>query len=115
MMAVSDCPSWCVGDHQTLASAAKQVQDGDFSDFVHSTEPAPIPVVTLVRRRNGTAIVGGEIFDVVLFQYQFAGKSSNAELATEEWVFVGSDDTAFTITRESARRLYRLLGSVLSN
>ena len=114
-METSDCPSWCAGNHETLASAQEQMYAPNFSDYVHATEPTPIPVVSMVRHRDGTAIIGGEVFDVVLFQYQFHGNQGDAQLATEEWVFVGSDDTAFTVTRESAGRIYRLLGSVLAN
>ena len=42
--------------------------DPNFSDYVHATEPTPSPVVSMVRHRDGTALIGGEEFVVVLFQ-----------------------------------------------
>lgn len=106
----NDCPAWCAGDHGPLAG------DGPArADFVHSTSPNPIPVITMTSLPDGIGVVEAEIVDVVLFQYPLASHGPGDRRSGEEWVFIGSDGAALTLTRESARRLYRALGTVLAS
>lgn len=112
-MTTNDCPSWCVGDHGPLVDEAGLSASGSY-DFVHSTDPNPFPVIAMSRLRDGTAVVEGETLDVVLFQHPFISNESGSLGPSEEWVFIGSDSNAMTLTRESATRLYRALGTVLT-
>lgn len=72
-----------------------------------------MPVVEMVRGGTSDLFSEPETFDVVLFQYAQVGDGP-ASVAGEEWVFLGGNESGFTVTRESARRLYRALGHVLS-
>ena len=113
-MELPDCPPWCAGDHEeTHSSGAETAAAGFAETSLHSTLPLTIPVVSLFRLPDGSEHLEGETLDVVLFQHQHpAGETADA-VASEEWVFIGSDSNALTITKESAQRLYRQLGTVL--
>ena len=80
---------------------------------MHSSKPLSIPVVSLVRLPDGSEQLEGEILDVVLFQPRTTAGGRENPAAREEWVFIGGDTHALTLTKESARRLYRELGTVL--
>ncbi|WP_099331658.1 hypothetical protein [Actinomyces minihominis] len=114
-MPPDDCPSWCSREHEDFSSGELEPAFGDdFSDYIHSTRQAPVPAVTLRKWGVGAATVENEVLEVVLFQYQFHQGSPGPDIAQEEWVFIGGDENAFTLTRESAKRLYRQLGTVLA-
>lgn len=108
-----DCPDWCAGEHESWSLGAAATSGYETDDFIHSTEPLAIPVVSLGRLPDGTVLMDGQDLDVVLFQYQFPSSAVSVETTREEWVFIGTDESSLTVTRESAERLYRQLGTVL--
>ena len=97
-----DCPTWCEQDHDESVHP---------DDQFHSVG-VQVPVVGMVRGATDLFTEPAS-FDVVLFQYAQVG-GGPASVAGEEWVFLGGDESGFTVTRESARRLYRALGHVLA-
>lgn len=105
-----DCPTWCVSNH--ASEEGFFLEDNQVGELLHATDPAPIPVVVLLHNAQGARMMAADNLDVVLFQHQFLG-ASMAE-TQEEWVFMGSDHGGLTVTRESAMRVYRLLGTVLA-
>lgn len=111
-MSTEDCPHWCVGHHGPGAWDPRPAHRAD-SGFVHATGPRPTPVVTLSTGVAADAVVQSETFDVVLFQYSRLSEGGLGITSEEEWVFLGGKLHALTVTKESARRLYRTLGSVL--
>ncbi len=114
-MPPDDCPSWCSREHEDFSSSELKPAHGeDFSDYIHSTSYAPVPAVTLRQFGAGVATIQNEALEVVLFQYQFHRGPPGPDIAQEEWVFIGGDENALTVTRESAKRLYRQLGTVLA-
>lgn len=105
----SDCPSWCAVEHDPNAHP---------DDQLHSTLPIPIPVVTLARvldhNFDSSLFTLGAVYDVVLFQYALQTPSDDSDARAEEWVFIGGDEDGLTVTKESAQRIYRALGEVLT-
>ena len=109
-MSGSDCPTWCASSHawgEAFISIEEQV-----GELLHATAATPIPVVVLLQTAEGARVMEAESLDVVLFQHQYLG-APQVE-TQEEWVFIGNDHGALTLTRESANRVYRLLGKVLA-
>lgn len=109
-MGGSDCPTWCASNHcreDTFSPGEDEV-----GELLHATAPTPIPVVVLLQTFEGDRVMEAETLDVILFQHQFLG--THQVEAQEEWVFIGNDHGALTLTRESANRVYRLLGKVLA-
>ncbi len=86
-----DCPSWCAGEHPQQAG-------------VTHTRSAGLQAV--VARTALTLGPQATEFDVLRFQ----GADD-----TEEWVFVGDDAQGFVITTESAARIFRALGDILTS
>lgn len=106
-----DCPQWCASNHAVEEAYGQDPHT--ITEMVHATGSSPVPVVLLLRTSDGSKTMEAESLDVVLFQHQFLGERT-AE-TEEEWVFLGNDYGAFTMTRESANRVYRLLGRVLAS
>lgn len=106
----SDCPTWCASNH--AREDAYLLNEDHAGELLHATAPTPIPVVVLLQTAQGSRVMEAETLDVVLFQHQFLG--AHQVETQEEWVFIGSDHGALTLTRESANRVYRLLGKVLA-
>lgn len=98
-----DCPPWCEMDHSNQEL---------IEDQIHSSEPIPVPAVELYPDEYGNVSCVPSIFEVALFQYPPFVEEYRG-VAGEEWVFIGSGEQALTITKESARRLYRALGETL--
>lgn len=109
-MGGSDCPTWCASNH--VGEDRFLLGETQVGELLHATAPTPIPVVVLLQTAEGARVMQADSLDVILFQHQFLG-DLQAE-AQEEWVFIGNDYSALTLTRESANRVYRLLGQVLS-
>ncbi len=106
-----DCPQWCASDHAPRETFGEGTQP--LTETFHATRSAPVPVVLLLRASDGSKTMEAENLDVILFQEQFVGGGTSE--TEEEWVFLGNDYGAFTMTRESANRVYRLLGRVLAS
>lgn len=107
-MTGDDCPNWCEASH---------VFGTHPDDYLHLHQDAPLPVVALVQDHSGKKFSAPAIFDVVLFQFARLppAEEVRGSYTQEEWVFVGGDDEqGFTVTRESANRIYRALGRLLA-
>lgn len=98
-----DCPRWCDMRH---------LEEDHPEDQIHSSEPLVVPVVELLHSSSGGLLSVPSALDVALFQYpplldEYVG------VAGDEWIFIGSGPSSLTLTKESARRLYRALGKTL--
>lgn len=93
-----DCPPWCDGNHSMNQSRLPK------TDLTHVRSAGLQPVIAGATSSGDPLEACSTEFDVVRYQ-------SAAD--TEEWVFVGDDATAWTVTTESAARIYRALGEVL--
>ncbi len=89
---VGDCPWWCGGG------------EAGEPHITHSRSAGLQPVIRASEQSPTADTPKASEFDVVRFQG--AGDS-------EEWVFVGDDVCGWSVTIESASRIYRALGEVL--
>ncbi len=90
---LGDCPRWC---------------DGGGAPGTHTTHSRSAGLQPVIRAGDRSAVTDNpqaSEFDVVRFQ---------GALNAEEWVFVGDDECGWSVTIESASRIYRALGVVLA-
>lgn len=99
----SHCPPWCDGD---------QCQEPDLRDRYHQYV-RQLPVVARVRQPTPAGdIVGRAEGDEATIAFFTSATDSDDEL----WIAIelSESGTGFTVTRESAQRIYRILGEVLT-
>ena len=134
----SDCPSWCCGDHegqmhpedaihssclppQPVISRTRAEQGAAWDQvdlWSQDAPPAPQtaredsepfidPFAPSLQRENreGPFIDEATYFDVVRMQWVAGG---------DEWLFVGDGRSSWLITLESARRIFRAMGQILT-
>ncbi len=89
---IDDCPWWCDGG------------EGSEPHATHSRSAGLQPVIRASEQHATADTPKASEFDVVRFQ----GAGDR-----EEWVFVGDDVCGWSVTIESASRIYRALGEVL--
>ncbi len=101
-VAMADCPPWCDMDHGERTHP---------EDMAHATGRPPLAVVMMGQEMDGTLQTMPGLVDVVRFQWM---GDAHPACNTDEWVFVGSDLSGIVVSVESAIRIYRVLGEVLT-
>lgn len=134
----SDCPSWCCGDHagqthpedaihsscmapQPVVSRTRAEPGIPWDQTDLWSQDAPIETPSegqdggafseafspRVEKENHKSLFVDEAtyFDVVRMQWVAGG---------DEWLFVGDGNSSWLITLESARRIFRAMGHVLT-